>query len=312
MLTYELSANNGKEMTLEWQKLEEENNRIVIEAYGLQDELNPDVPLNEITVTCNPHYRYNSDKPQEELENLLLADTIKEFISYAVGCMFGRYSLDKEGLILANQGETLQDYLKQIPNPTFTPTETNVIPILEGDWFTDDINEQFRKFLRVTFGEKNYQANLNFIEEAINKDIEKYFLKDFYNDHVKRYKKRPIYWLFSSPKGTFNALIYLHRYRPDTLNIVLNKYLREFRTKLQARLETLKQIEISSSASKTEKTKALRETEQIKKMLNELEEYEQETLYPLAIKQKEIDLDDGVKVNYKQFGKALKKVTGLS
>ena len=244
--------------------------------------------------------------------------------------MFGRYSLNKKGLILANQGETLQDYLIKVKseqsemgsndkresqtenNLYFLPTETNVIPILDGDWFSDDITEQFRQFLRVTFGYENYQDNLNFIEEAINKDIQKYFLKDFYHDHVKRYKKRPIYWLFSSPKGTFNALIYLHRYRPNTVSIVLNKYLREFRTKLQARLETLKQIEISSSASKTEKTKALRETEQIKKMLRELEDYEQETLYPLAVEKKEIDLDDGVKVNYKQFGKALKKVTGLS
>ena len=118
-------------------KIEEENNSIFIEAYGLQDALTPEVPLKEITLTCNPHYRYNSDKPEEELENLLLADTIKEFISYSVGCMFGRYSLDKEGLILANQEETLQDYLKQIPKPTFTPTETNVIPILEEDWFSD-------------------------------------------------------------------------------------------------------------------------------------------------------------------------------
>ncbi len=309
--TYQNLRQKWQEMTLEMQKLEEENNSIFIEAYGLQDELTPEVLLKEITLTCNPHYRYNSDKPQEELETLFLADTIKEFISYSVGCMFGRYSLDKEGLILANQGETLQDYLKQIPNPTFPPTETNVIPILEGDWFSDDITEKFWQFLRLTFGEKNYQQNLNFIEEAIGKSLEKYFLKDFYDDHTKRYKKRPIYWLFSSPKGTFNALIYLHRYRPDTVNIVLNSYLREFRLKLEVKLDTFQQIEISTSATKTEKTKALRESEQIKKMIGELETYEQETLYPLAIAQKEIDLDDGVKVNYTKLGKALKNITGL-
>lgn len=309
--TYQNLRQKWQEMTLEMQKLEEENNSIFIEAYGLQDELTPEVLLKEITLTCNPHYRYNSDKPQEELETLFLADTIKEFISYSVGCMFGRYSLDKEGLILVNQGETLQDYLKQIPNPTFPPTETNVIPILEGDWFSDDITEKFWQFLRLTFGEKNYQQNLNFIEEAIGKSLEKYFLKDFYDDHTKRYKKRPIYWLFSSPKGTFNALIYLHRYRPDTVNIVLNSYLREFRLKLEVKLDTFQQIEISTSATKTEKTKALRESEQIKKMIGELETYEQETLYPLAIAQKEIDLDDGVKVNYTKLGKALKNITGL-
>ncbi|WP_375328582.1 BREX-1 system adenine-specific DNA-methyltransferase PglX [Microcystis sp. BLCC-F210] len=327
--TYQNLRQKWQEMTLAMQKLEEENNGIFIEAYGLQDELTPEVPLKEITLTCNPHYRYKKEVGSEkwevrnkeenithfpideDLEKRLLADTIKEFISYSVGCMFGRYSLDKEGLILANQGETLQDYLKQIPNPTFPPTETNVIPILEGDWFSDDITEQFRQFLRLTFGEKNYQQNLNFIEEAIGKSLEKYFLKDFYDDHTKRYKKRPIYWLFSSPKGTFNALIYLHRYRPDTVNIVLNSYLREFRLKLEVKLDTFQQIEISTSATKTEKTKALRESEQIKKMIRELETYEQETLYPLAIAQKEIDLDDGVKVNYTKLGKALKNITGL-
>jgi type II restriction/modification system DNA methylase subunit YeeA len=327
--TYQNLRQKWQEMTLAMQKLEEENNSIFIEAYGLQDELTPEVLLKEITLTCNPHYRYKKEVGSEkwevrnkeentihfpideDLEKRLLADTIKEFISYSVGCMFGRYSLDKEGLILANQGETLQDYLKQIPNPTFPPTETNVIPILEGDWFSDDITEQFRQFLRLTFGEKNYQQNLNFIEEAIGKSLEKYFLKDFYDDHTKRYKKRPIYWLFSSPKGTFNALIYLHRYRPDTVNIVLNSYLREFRLKLEVKLDTFQQIEISTSATKTEKTKALRESEQIKKMIGELETYEQETLYPLAIAQKEIDLDDGVKVNYTKLGKALKNITGL-
>ncbi|CCH99786.1 conserved hypothetical protein [Microcystis aeruginosa PCC 9717] len=327
--TYQNLRQKWQEMTLAMQKLEEENNSIFIEAYGLEDELTPEVLLKEITLTCNPHYRYKKEVGSEkwevgnkeentihfpideDLEKRLLADTIKEFISYSVGCMFGRYSLDKEGLILANQGETLQDYLKQIPNPTFPPTETNVIPILEGDWFSDDITEQFRQFLRLTFGEKNYQQNLNFIEEAIGKSLEKYFLKDFYDDHTKRYKKRPIYWLFSSPKGTFNALIYLHRYRPDTVNIVLNSYLREFRLKLEVKLDTFQQIEISTSATKTEKTKALRESEQIKKMIGELETYEQETLYPLAIAQKEIDLDDGVKVNYTKLGKALKNITGL-
>ena len=172
-------------MTLEMQRLEEENNRIFIDAYGLQDELTPEVPLNEITLTCNPHYRYGNNKNEEELETLLLADTMKEFISYAVGCMFGRYSLDKPGLILANQGETIEDYLKQIPEPSFPADDDNVIPMLDGDWFTDDITDRFCKFLKVTFGEEHYEENLTFIEKALGKDIRKYFLKDFYNDHVK-------------------------------------------------------------------------------------------------------------------------------
>ncbi len=315
--TYHKLRTHWRDMTLEMQRLEEENNRIFIEAYGLQDELEPEVPLSEITLTCNPHYRYGDDKSEEELEVLLMADTMKEFISYAVGCMLGRYALEKPGLILANQGETIEEYLKQIPQPSFPADDDNVIPMLDGDWFTDDISERFRKFLRVTFGEEHYEANLTFIEKALGKngkarDIRDYFLKDFYTDHVKRYKKRPIYWLFSSPKGSFNALIYMHRYRPDTVSVVLNDYLREFRTKLTSRKNHLEAVSISASASQSEKTKALKEIEKLNKMITEMEEYEREVLYPLATEQVEIDLDDGVKVNYPKFGAALKKIPGLA
>lgn len=310
--TYTKLLTHWREMTLEMQRLEEENNSIFIQAYGLQDELTPEVPLKEITLTCNPHYRYGGNKSEEELEALLLTDTMKEFISYAVGCMFGRYSLDKPGLILANQGETIKDYLKQIPEPSFPADDDNVIPILDGDWFADDITERFFKFLRVTFGEEHYEENLQFIEDAIGKDIRKYFLRDFYNDHAKRYKKRPIYWLFSSPQGSFNALIYMHRFRPDTVSVVLNDYLREFRTKLTSRKNHLDAVSISPSANQGEKIKALKEIEKLKKMIIEMEDYEREVLYPLATEQKLIDLDKGVKVNYNEFGKALKKITGLT
>lgn len=308
---YEKICSYWKEITIHLQHLEEENNRIFIEAYGLQDELTPDVPLHEITLTCNPYYRYDHTKPEAELEALLLADTMKEYISYAVGCMFGRYSLDKPGLILANQGETVEDYYQQVPESTFSADEDNVIPILDGDWFADDICDSFRQFLRVTFGEEHYEENLKFIEQAIGKDIRKYFLKDFYNDHVKRYKKRPIYWLFSSPKGSFNALIYLHRYRPDTVSVVLNDYLREFLAKLKARLENLRQIEVSAEVSQTEKTKAIKEITKLNKTIEELKDYERDVLYPLAIQQVQLDLDDGVKTNYPKLGAALKKVSGL-
>jgi type II restriction/modification system DNA methylase subunit YeeA len=314
--TYQKLRAHWREMTLEMQRLEQENNRIFIEAYGLKDELDEKVDLNEITLTCNPHYRYGNDKSENELEALLLADTMRELVSYAVGCMFGRYALDKPGLILANQGETIEDYLKRIPEPSFPADDDNVIPMLDGDWFTDDIAERFRKFLRVAFGEENYEENLRFVEKALGKngkarDIRDYFLKDFYSDHVKRYKKRPNYWLFSSPKGSFNALIYMHRYRPDTVSVVLNDYLREFRNKLTSHKNHLEAVSISASASQGEKTKALKEIEKVNKMITEVEEYEREVLYPLATEQKEIDLDDGVKVNYPKFGAALKKISGL-
>jgi hypothetical protein len=299
------------QITQSLQDLEEENNRIFIEAYGLQDEMIPKVLVNEITLTCNPYYRYGTNNCNEELEALLRADTMKEFISYTVGCMFGRYSLDKSGLILANQGETVEDYHRQIPNPTFPPDEDNVIPILDEGWFADDITERLKKFLRITFGEEYYKENLKFLEEAIGKDVRSYFLKDFYNEHLKMYKKRPIYWLFSSPGGSFNALIYMHRYRPDTVSVVLS-YLREYIQKLHAYKAHQEQVSITFGASQSEKTKALKEVNRMNKVLAELKEYEDEVLYPLATQRIQIDLDDGVKVNYVKFGKALRKISGLS
>jgi len=309
--TYHVLRAHWNEMTLEMQRLEEENNRIFIEAYGLEDELTPDVPLKEITLTCNPYYRYGDSKSEVELEAFLLADTMKEFISYAIGCMFGRYSIDKPGLILANQGETYEDYCRLVPDSSFPADRDNAIPILDGEWFTDDIVSRFRKFLRVTFGEDHYEENLRFIESAIGKDLRQYFLRDFYNDHVKRYKKRPIYWMFSSPDGSFNVLIYMHRYRSDTASIVLTEYLREYRFKLASHVESLRRIEANPNASKSDRTKAMKEQDKLKKVQDVLETYERDVLYPLATQKIEIDLDDGVKVNYPKFYPALKKIPGL-
>ncbi len=315
-VSYQTLRAQWREMTMEMRRLELGNNRIFIDAYGLQDELAPEVPLNEITLTCNPHYRYGGDKTEEELETLLLADTMREFISYAVGCMFGRYALDKPGLVLANQGETIDDYRRLVPNSRFEADADNVIPLLDGEWFADDVTERFRPFLRVTFGDDHYDENLAFIEQALNPKgkrnftLRDYMLGEFYTDHVKRYKKRPIYWLFSSPKGTFNALIYLHRYRPDTASVVL-QYLRDFRSKLAARQSTLEQVLISPATSQGEKTKAVKEIDSLKKQIIELQDYENDTLYPLATANVALDLDDGVKVNYLKLGAALKKITGL-
>jgi type II restriction/modification system DNA methylase subunit YeeA len=283
--------------------LETINNKLASEAYKLVGMTESEVKPSELTI-----------------DDVEYSATIKEFISYAVSCMFGRYSLDKKGLILASQGDTLEGYLKQIPIPSFKPDDDNVIPLIDlelekgkqEDWFEDDISERFKAFLKVTFGTENYDENLRFIEAAIGKDIKKFFLKDFYTDHIKRYKKRPIYWLFSSPKGSFNALIYMHRYRSDTVSVVLNDYLREFRTKLDAKKESYEQTSISANAEAADKTKALKAIEKIKTVLEEVKGYERDILYPLAGQNIEIDLDDGVKHNYPLFGRALKKVTGLS
>jgi hypothetical protein len=314
--SYQKLRAHWRAMTLEMQRFEQENNRIAINAYGLQDDLDETVNLSEITLTCNPSYRYGGDRSEEELETMLLTDTMRELVSYAVGCMFGRYSIDKQGLILANQGESLADYLTQVPQPSFPADDDNVIPVLDGDWFADDITLRFRQFLRVAFGDEHYEDNLAFIEQALNLKgkrsytLRDYFLSEFYADHVKRYKKRPIYWLFSSPKGSFNALIYMHRYRPDTVSVVL-KYLRDYRDKLVDERNRQTAVTLNPASSQGDKTRAQKEVDRLGKVLAELEDYERDVLYPLATEQKPIDLDDGVKKNYLAFGAALKKIPGL-
>jgi hypothetical protein len=309
-VTYARLRTHWQGMTDEMRALEEENNRIFIDAYGLQDELTPEVPIEEITLTCNPAYRYGVKATEAERETRLRAETMAEFLSYAVGCMFGRYSLDAPGLILANQGETLANYLARVPSAIFLPDKDNVLPVLDADWFADDIVDRFRKFLRVTFGDAHFRENLAFIEAQIG-DIRKYFTKGFYDDHVKRYKKRPIYWMFSSPRGSFQALIYMHRYRPDTVSVLLNDYLREFIRKLEAERARLEKVSDDPAATQTQRTKALKDVGVIAKQLAELEEWEREVIFPLAQAKIEIDLDDGVKRNYPRFGAALKPIKGL-
>lgn len=228
------------------------------------------------------------------------ADLVGDFVSYAIGCIFGRYSLDVPGLVLADQGASLPDFLAKVPTPSFTPDADNVIPIVDGDWFEDDIVARFRQFLRAALGETHFEENLRFIAQSLGvKNLRDYFVKSFYKDHVQRYKKRPIYWLFSSPSGSFNALIYMHRYTPSTVSTVLNEYLREFQAKLKAALEH------------AERSNDAKEADRLRKVLLELDEYEHDVLYPLASQNISIDLDDGVKVNYPKFGAALKKIPGL-
>ncbi len=241
----------------------------------------------------------------------LVSALVEQIVSFAVGCMFGRYSLDKPGLILADQDATLQDYLDKVPPPTFMPDADNVLPIVDGDWFEDDIVARFRQFVRVAFGDQHFEENLRFVTGSLGvKDLRDYFVKSFYKDHVQRYKKRPIYWLFSSPKGSFNALIYMHRYTPSTVSTVLNEYLREFKAKLEASRHHHERL-AAGAGTPREIATAEKEVDRLRKVLLELDEYEHGVLYPLATQQIAIDLDDGVKVNYPKFGAALKKISGL-
>lgn len=250
-----------------------------------------------VTLFSNPLYEHRSAANPEAHAR---REALVGLVSFAVGCMFGRYSLDEPGLILADHGATLQNYLAKVPSPTFMPDADNVIPIVDGDWFEDDIVERFRQFLRAAFGEQHFEENLRFVTESLGvKNLRDYFVKFFYKDHVQRYKKRPIYWLFSSPNGSFNALIYMHRYTPATVSTVLNEYLREFQAKLKASLEH------------AERSNNAKEADRLRKILLELDAYEHDVLYPLASRNLAIRLDDGVKANYPKFGAALKKIPGL-
>lgn len=290
----------------EAQELETENNRYWAEVYGLQNEVPIEVPLSRVSLRSNPYFRYAPSKgttrTDEEYHRLFTVDAVHDLISYGVGCLFGRYSLDTPGLVLADQGSSIQDFLDVVPNPTFTPDEDAVIPITSGEWFTDDIVTRFRSFLAAAFGKEHLEANLRLIEDSLGKSLRQYFVKDFYRDHCRRYSNRPIYWMVSSrrdSKASFQALIYLHRYTPDTLNTVLGDYLREFQAKLRSEISHLER-------SKT--TADQKRADTYRKALTECEDYERDVLFPLASRRLSIDLDDGVLVNYLRFGEAVQKI----
>ena len=296
------------------QELETENNRLFIAAYGLDGELQPEVPEAQIT--------------------LARAETRRDmaaFLSYAVGCMMGRYSPDHPGLILANAGDMVERMKEEggsmkgwkaahagesepffiLQHSSFIPDQDGIIPVLDGDWFEDDIVARTRDFLRATFGEATLRENIRFLEDSLGKDLRKYFLNDFYKDHLQTYKKRPIYWLVQSPRKGFSVLLYLHRYTRDSMNLVLNRYLRDYQVKLRNRLAHLTQVQATAPTAKA-KTEARKEADKLTKTLHECDEWERQTVLPLAQARIELDLDDGVKTNYLKLGEALAPIAGLA
>ena len=318
--SYDAWIEKNKASIDETKQLEEENNRLFIDAYGLLDELTPDVPIDQITLTINPAYRYGGNLTDDELCNRFRHDTMKEFISYATGCMMGRYSLDQPGLILADSRASQSDQLaayevkvgKPLSEVQFKPDPDGIIPVLDGEWFEDDIVARSREFLAVTFSESSVVDNLRFIEDSLGKDVRKYFCTDFYKDHLQTYKKRPIYWLVQSPKKGFGCLIYLHRYTKDTLNLVLNNYFRPYLQKLEARLAQLGLDQLNDDLPTRERTAARKEAEKITKVLKDCQAWEQDALLPLAQQRIELDLDDGVKVNYLKLQDVLAPIPGLA
>lgn len=264
---------------------EEELNRIFIEIYGLQDELTPEVEDKDITIR-------KADRERD----------IKSFISYAVGCMFGRYSLDEEGLIYAG-GEFDIDRYK-----TFIPTRDNILIIADDEYFEDDIVNRFVEFVKSSFGKDTLEENLNYIADTLGdkagetsrQTIRRYFLKDFYNDHVKTYQKRPIYWQFDSGKQNgFKALIYMHRYDSLTVARVRTDYLHKLQKQYEAEVNRMDVI-MESEVSTREKAAAKKRKDNINKQILECRAYDQ-VIAHIANQRVEIDLDDGVVVNYSKF-----------
>jgi type II restriction/modification system DNA methylase subunit YeeA len=268
---------------------EEELNRIFIDIYGLQDELTPEVEDKDVTVR-------RADLGRE----------IRSLISYAVGCMFGRYSLDTEGPVYAGGDWDNSKYI------TFIPDKDNILPICDDEYFDDDIMGRFVDFVRVVYGAETLEENLKFIADALGKSgtprdaIRAYFLNDFYKDHCKIYQKRPIYWLFDSgKKNGFKSLIYLHRYTPDLLAKLRTDYVHEqqerYRTQLSHIAATL------STATGSERARLLKQQNKLSEQLKEITAFE-EKVHHLADQNIEIDLDDGVKKNYKIFADVLAKI----
>ncbi|HXL03372.1 MAG: BREX-1 system adenine-specific DNA-methyltransferase PglX [Firmicutes bacterium] len=271
---------------------EEEINRLFLEIYGLQDEMTPEVSDEDITVS-------RADRDRD----------VRSFISYAVGCMFGRYSLDVDGLVYAGRDFDWSKY------ETFIPEPDNVIPVLDDVYFPGDIVSRFVEFVKVCFGETHLDKNLDWIAKTLGKNsgetskdtIRRYFVNDFYRDHTRMYKKRPIYWMFSSGRENgFKALMYMHRYRRDTVALVRTKYLLELTGRIDAAVKSL-QRSIDSGNLGLTRSQAMKQLAKLERQLTELRQYD-EHIHHLADRMIPIDLDDGVVVNYGQFKDVLEAI----
>ncbi len=288
---YNLYTTDWEERFMQLQANEEELNRQFIEIYGLQDELTPDVPLDEVTILQQGEIKVGDNHIEFQPDVV-----VKQFISYAVGCMMGRYRLDKPGLHIAHPNPTDDEVCTYSYNgKNFTIDDDAIIPLMARDTvFTDNAGERFREFLKVALGEDTLTENLNFIEGALGKDIDTYFVKDFWKDHLSRYQKRPIYWLFASKKGAFQCITYMHRMNPYTAEQIRNKYLLPHIEYLGTRI-----AEMESRAA-TLSTKERKDMAKLQKDLKECREYH-DRLHLIADKQIDFDLDDGVVVNYAKF-----------
>lgn len=296
-------------------KNEEELNRIFIDIYGLQDELTPDVADKDVTV----HRVFTSrDDVPESMKGSnyvrTMRDEIVSLISYAVGCMFGRYSLDVDGLAYAG-GEWDESRYK-----TFLPDEDNCIPVTDEEYFKDDIVGRFVEFVRTVYGSDTLEENLDFVANALagkgstsREVIRNYFLNDFIKDHIKTYQKRPIYWMFDSGKQNgFKALVYMHRWNADTTGNVRVEYLHRVQRVYESEIARM-QDTIDNSSNAREVSAAQKRKDKLTKQLKESKDYDAKIAH-LALSRIDIDLDDGVKANYEkvQTGQDGKKIEILT
>ena len=279
-------------------KNEEELNRQFIDIYGLQDELTPDVPLNEITILQQGEIDV-TDNGITWNEDAMT----KQLISYAVGCMLGRYRLDKPGLHIAHPNPTDEEIAPYEYNgEQWEIDDDGIMPLMPNDCgFSDNTSARFADFIRVALGNEEHVANLNYVEKCLGKPLEQYFVKDFWKDHKKMYQNRPIYWLFSSKKGAFQVIAYMHRMNAYTAERVRSKYLLPYIEHLEAEIDKLdaRRAELSTKESK--------QLQALQKQLDECREYH-ERLQVVAEQAISFNLDDGVVVNYAKFGDILQKI----
>ena len=311
--SYTAWITQNKGTIAEMKRLEEENNRLFIDAYGLADELTPDVPLSQITLTVNPAYRYGGKLTEEEQWTRFRQDTMQELVSYAIGCMMGRYSLDEPGLIYAHSGNEGFDPDRYIKFPA---DDDGIVPITDTDWFDDDAANRLFEFIEVAWDKGRLEDNLTFLAdnlspragESSRDTIRRYMCDSFFGDHLQTYKKRPIYWLFTSGKQkAFQGLVYLHRYNEGTLARMRSEYVIPLQGKMAARIEKLSG-DIQAATSPAHQKRLGKEREKLKKQQVELLAFD-EKLRHYADKRVTLDLDDGVKVNYGKFGDLLAEVT---
>lgn len=314
--SYTVWISQNRATIAEMKRLEEENNRYFIHAYGLGGELTPDVPIEQITLTVNPAYRYGGKLTDDELWTRFRQDTMAELVSFAIGCMMGRYSLDAPGLIYANSGNVGFDASRYTKFPA---DADGIVPITDELWFEDDAALRVREFLLAVWGPDSLEQNMTFLadnlgrkaSESSEQAIRRYLADKFFKDHLQTYKKRPIYWLFSSGKqGAFQALVYLHRYNAGTLSRLRAEYVVPLTGKMQTKIEELEQ-DVAASSSTAQRNKLTKQLEKLRKQHLELLAYD-EQLRHYADQRITLDLDDGVKVNYGKFGDLLAEVKAVT